>query len=242
MSLVDSDFAVLFPLGLVQQHRRYLRKTCSRCLYAAFRAVHLSETNIAAGCSRLAARFAHKSMTFSLQTLSLSTDASFHILFWSNAAGLVGFLVMLVNLHRSRSANRSHRGLKSQFVVFHVYEHVLHVLLACCVATVLILGAPGPYPTVPVWFYGAVFDGGAMPFSSTLAYWAYWAVFELSSTGFAILFIFQDLSLNTLVKTLMVATVWAMVAASVMVSQCARQFVRLFGVHRCSTSDYCFSN
>jgi hypothetical protein len=158
-----------------------------------------------------------KTPMFFLQTFTLSSEQCFRLLFASNIVGLVGFLVMLASLWRERRMRQSETAPTSRFVVFHVYEPILYLLLACSVVTLCLLAIPGPFPTVPQWFYGADFKAGVMDTGSVVAYWLYWFVFELMATGFGILFLFDVLLANTFIKALLIAITWAAVAATALV-------------------------
>jgi hypothetical protein len=160
---------------------------------------------------------------FVLQTFTLTSEQCFRLLFASNIVGLFGFLMMLASLWRERRSRRSKVASRSQFVVFHVYEPILYLLLACSVTNLCLLAAPGPFPAVPQWFYGADFKGGVMDAASVVEYWLYWFVFELMATGFGVLFLFDVLLANTFVKALLIGMAWAAVAATSLVC-CSRMF------------------
>jgi hypothetical protein len=87
--------------------------------------------------------------------LSLSVDATFHVMFWTNVAAAVFASLLIYKMFKSlREAKAGGTGFDA-FLLFPAYRWVLFTYLAVCLGEVVVLGGQGPYPNIPHWFYQA---------------------------------------------------------------------------------------
>ena len=138
-------------------------------------------------------------------------------------------LVLQMYLSNQRAATANKPGLRRQrsaFVIQPLYEPILWLGLLVFAVRTLLLVVPGPYPTPPSWFSGAVESVGVTaPDKSALQhvqasrwvldssfYFLYWFSFSLINEGVSLFFCFSSPSAKAVAFSLK----WALLLAALL--------------------------
>ena len=111
--------------------------------------------------------------------LESTATSTFYLNFWTTSVTAVLCLVIVVTLQAQRwrlaFAGFDSSALSTRLVILPVYEAAIWGLGATFFVEALLLGIPGPYPTPPAWFSGALYDlndsAGEEQWQSSILYW-----------------------------------------------------------------------
>jgi hypothetical protein len=109
---------------------------------------------------------------------------AYHLTFWTDLVAVILISGLIALLRYQRQAALKGSSGAAQFVILPIYEYCLWAGAVTYLVQTLLLGVPGPYPSVPQWFLGATYLNHDLrqQWSSSGLYWGYWFTFEVGDT------------------------------------------------------------